>query len=104
MESKVNFKKLTDKINAGIWDAEYCHPHKWSMDDMGNCLDAISSWCFTEDEIEWEYNRWKGEIESDETINVIQLISHDLAVYALEQIVLNEFYYPESATFNCIIR
>ena len=103
MKTKVNFKELTDKINNSGWDAEYCHPDKWSSTDMDNCLNAIASWFFTEDEIEAAYRKWEDEFEADETINVVQWISHDLAIYALEQIVLNEFYYPGSATFNCII-
>lgn len=103
MKTKVNFKELTDKINAGSWDAEYCHPDKWSSYDMDNCIRSIESWLFTEDEIESAYRKWEDEFEADESINVVQWVSHDLAVYALEQIVLNEFYYPESATFNCII-
>jgi len=98
---KVNFKELTDKINSGNWDAEYCHPDRWSTSDMDNCINGIESWFFTEDEIKWAYNRWKDEFEADETINVIQWISHDLAVEILSRQTLKDFRYPDSATFNC---
>lgn len=99
----VNFQELTNKINRGNWDAEYCHPDRWSSEDIDNCVNSLDSWYFTEDEIEWAYNRWKGEIEADETINVIQWLSHDLAVEILSRQPLRNFYYPESATFNCIV-
>ena len=100
---QVNFKELTEKINGGFWDAEYCHPHRWSTSDMDKCKNGLDSWFFTEDEIKSAYNRWKGEFESDETINIIQWISHDLAVDVLSKQTLKDFHYPDSATFNCIV-
>jgi hypothetical protein len=103
-------KEIQNRLNSGDWDAEYCHPHKWSDRDMDGCLYRLNKAHFSLAEV--------SEAVSENLDEIVQLMSDceyqrsfvDVASeYIADRLAWKKLQkstctWPESATFSLILQ
>ena len=102
-------KEIQNRLNSGDWDAEYCHPHKWSDRDMDGCLYRLNKAHFSLAEVSKAVSENLDEIIAEvfhrEDQSFIDVASEYIADrLAWKKLQKSTCTWPESATFSLILQ
>ena len=98
-------KEIQNRLNSGDWDAEYCHPHKWSDRDMDSCIYKLEKAHFGLQDVTDAVSRNLDEIIAElhyrDNQSFVDLATEYIADgLACRKLRKTECFFPESAIFS----